>query len=306
MDETLTLVTPTTSTASSTAHAASKVAAKIWPAIWQPLAGHLASAAIMAYGLVLWIMMNGIETAPDLIDADPVYSIVVIDQVNFWLLGGTAAILLLALKWRKFRLGAGTMAAVAVLATAGNVYLQPKFAAQVMPAAVKIDPSFKLDPRLASLAAETGINTDDLKRAQAQIGRPAIGHDPCSDVDTIGCFAAGKIYVYPATFSLDRAHQRDILAHEYLHWVWANTSKGERERLVPYLNIAYGKHAGWLDERTTTTQTDACHPGSDCYTNELHSYLGTEADRQLLPQALQDWYAKWLPKPGALPQDLAG
>lgn len=276
--------------------------------ILQSLLGLIAFMGIAAYGATIWTWLNGWSKVDQLFAADPLYALMMIDHINAWLVLGTGAIAWLAFTKRKFRIGAGTMLVVLALVSAGTSYLHIKANEQTLasPAAftAAVDASFKLDPRLEALANETGINLDDLKRAKAQVGEPLHLNDPCSAADIIGCFANGQIYIYPAALEQDRVYQRDVLAHEYLHWVWANTAKDERDRLVSYLNIMYGQHQAWLDERTGTTQTDECHPGSDCFTDELHSYLGTEADRKLLPQPLQDWYAKWLPQADALPKDL--
>ncbi|HVE80638.1 MAG TPA: hypothetical protein VNA68_00640 [Candidatus Dormibacteraeota bacterium] len=173
-----------------------------------------------------------------------------------------------------------------------------------------IDPKFVLDRRIEQWGADLGINRDDLLRTKARIAPLPMGCPPGST----GCFAAsyhaygaikdGTIYLAPEILQRDLLEQRATLAHEYLHYVWFISSESERNRLTPYLNIVYGQHKAAFDQRTASYHHRGVLPGSTDFTDELHSFIGTELHDSLLPPELLGWYTKWLPNRQALPNYL--
>jgi hypothetical protein len=172
-----------------------------WGAISQPFAGIAASSSILLYGLVIWVSLNGMEKAGAFIDADPSYALLLLDHMNYWLITGTIAIVILSFKKHRFRIGASVMAAILVLATAGNLYVHTRINDQILPTASKTVPNIALDPKLTSLATETGINADNLKRAHAQVAIPPNldSHNPC--LTAIGCFDNNVIASLPSAAS---------------------------------------------------------------------------------------------------------
>lgn len=95
--------------------------------------------------------------------------------------------------------------------------------------------------------------------------------EPTSPI--LGCYAAGRIYIYDVTNERLDGIEEVTAAHEMLHAVWERTSEEEKARLTTLLEAAYEQHKTTaLEERMAYYERN--QPGE--VVNELHSILPTE------------------------------
>ncbi|MCL2444770.1 hypothetical protein FWD07_01445 [Candidatus Saccharibacteria bacterium] len=107
------------------------------------------------------------------------------------------------------------------------------------------------------------------------------------EVNVLGCFRAGGIYVFNVQ-NEDLVGMNEVtLAHELLHAVWSRMRGADRERLERYLReVWYGGADDILESRMAYYD----RMGADFY-NELHSIIGTEF--RDLPVVLEEHYARY-------------
>ena len=277
--------------------------------VWQLLSSPVLSVVMLLAGIYAWVLINGGNDAIERkTAADPLLVINMFNFVNisFVILG--IFIIWFARRNKRYILGAYLLIIPMVFGTLMNGGMQ--YFLKNSPDAVNTAVSsvtgedtkyYVMDARIEALATELGIDKENLRNAKPQIGKPEGG--VCGKVQAIGCYN-GTIYIYPEALKGDRLEQRSILAHEYLHYVWDTASPADKERLSPYLNIMYGKYAAAFDRRTKDYETSGTLPGSADYTNELHSFMGTEISDAKLHPVLLEWYKKWLPNRNALPSYL--
>lgn len=109
-----------------------------------------------------------------------------------------------------------------------------------------------------------------------------------ADSPILGCYTAGRIYIYNVTDDRLQGIKSVTAAHEMLHAAYERLDETEKNRLSRLLEAAYDKHGnGELDRRME--YYERTEPGQRI--NELHSILGTEVDG--LGSDLEAYYAKY-------------
>jgi hypothetical protein len=90
------------------------------------------------------------------------------------------------------------------------------------------------------------------------------------------------------------------LAHEYLHYIWASKlSQAERDSLSANLTQLYSADPGMQERMTHYRDFKKLVPGTEQFSNELHSIYCTESSDGWLDQAVLDECNKWISR-GAL------
>lgn len=146
-------------------------------------------------------------------------------------------------------------------------------------------PEFVLDPYIAQLADEAGINKDDLVKLKTTIQ----SNNVCGGVDTLGCYH-NMIIIIDTVKTRDRYKQRVTLAHEYLHYIW---TKADQESLKPHLLRVYQQNKSYFDARFISYYNKGMKVGDYQFYNELHSFVGTEVSDRKLPTELLIHYSKY-------------
>ncbi len=104
----------------------------------------------------------------------------------------------------------------------------------------------------------------------------------------LGCYAAGKIYIFDVTDERLDGLKTVTAAHELLHAEYDRLPESEKKRLEPLLMSAYKKVATKdLDERMK--YYEKTEPGESV--NELHSIIGTEFPS--IGGELEQYYKKY-------------
>lgn len=110
--------------------------------------------------------------------------------------------------------------------------------------------------------------------------------EPSSPI--LGCYTAGRIFIYDITNQRLNGIEEVTAAHEMLHAAWERLSEGEKSRLTTLLKAEYTKHAtGELADRIAYYERN--EPGQ--VVNELHSILPTEV-KDLSPE-LETYYKQY-------------
>lgn len=105
----------------------------------------------------------------------------------------------------------------------------------------------------------------------------------------LGCYAAGRIYVYDvANVELDGIEEVTA-SHEMLHAVWERMSPSEQVRIGTLLRTEYQKLKSDTDLTERMEYYQRTEPGQ--FENELHSILGTE--RGNLSPELESYYGQY-------------
>jgi len=104
----------------------------------------------------------------------------------------------------------------------------------------------------------------------------------------LGCYSAGRIYIYDITNEQLDGIEEVTAAHEMLHAAWERMSEGEQSKLATLLRAEYQKHANdSLTQRMEYYERN--QPGE--FENELHSILATEVG-SLSPE-LEEYYTQY-------------
>lgn len=90
----------------------------------------------------------------------------------------------------------------------------------------------------------------------------------------LGCYLAGRIYIYNVTNAQLDGIEEVTAAHETLHAVWARMSDSDRARISTLLEAEYAKLGSDSDLTQRMDYYKRAEPGQ--FDNELHSILGTE------------------------------
>ncbi len=111
-------------------------------------------------------------------------------------------------------------------------------------------------------------------------------HEPGSAV--LGCYSAGRIYIYDVSDERLDGVKQVTAAHEMLHAVYMRMSQSERDRVGALLEAEYkAMNDQRLDDRMS--YYERAQPGERV--NELHSIIGTEY--RDLSDELEAHYAKY-------------
>ena len=105
----------------------------------------------------------------------------------------------------------------------------------------------------------------------------------------LGCYAAGRIFVYDIANEQLDGIEEVTAAHEMLHAVWERMTLDDQSRIGTLLRTEYQKQIGNEDLMERMEYYQRTEPGQ--FENELHSILGTEA-KSLSPE-LESYYAKY-------------
>jgi len=105
----------------------------------------------------------------------------------------------------------------------------------------------------------------------------------------LGCYAAGRIYVYDVTNAQLDGIEEVTAAHEMLHSVWERMDTSERTRIGALLEAEYKTLSSNTDLTTRMSYYQRTEPGQ--FDNELHSILGTEIG-SLSPE-LETYYKQY-------------
>ena len=105
----------------------------------------------------------------------------------------------------------------------------------------------------------------------------------------LGCYSAGRIYVYDVTNSQLDGIEEVTAANEMLHAVWERMKPEEQARIGALLRAEYQKLAGDKDLTDRMGYYERTEPGE--FENELHSILGTE--RKSLGSELETYYGQF-------------
>ncbi len=104
----------------------------------------------------------------------------------------------------------------------------------------------------------------------------------------LGCYAAGRIYIYNITNSQLDGIEEVTAAHEMLHAVWERKSATEKKNIGAMLRTQYAKIQD-PDLKTRMDYYERTEPGE--FENELHSIIGTEVPT--LDVELETYYAQY-------------
>jgi hypothetical protein len=96
-----------------------------------------------------------------------------------------------------------------------------------------------------------------------------------ADSPILGCYAAGRIFIFDVTDERLAGIEAVTAAHEMLHAAWERLPDSEKNRLDTLLNEAYATIDD-KDLRERMEYYERTEPGQN--TNELHSIIGTEYD----------------------------
>jgi len=136
---------------------------------------------------------------------------------------------------------------------------------------------------LAENTAMTTLGQNHFYDAEPVIAAGAEYRSYCSTDDsghrTLGCFSAGRIYIFAVTEPALAGTQEVTAAHEMLHAAWQGLPQADRDALEPALLAAYT--VARSDERVerdvaaSIESYGASDVGDPIMINELHSILGT-------------------------------
>ena len=115
------------------------------------------------------------------------------------------------------------------------------------------------------------------------LSKPSISHtsevlDHCKNKEdsykVTGCYADKRIYVYDSQNSELDGMKEVTAVHELLHAVWANMDKSYKNRISDLVTSEYSS----LKDKTNIKERMKFYNdlGSEEFTNELHSIIGTE------------------------------
>jgi hypothetical protein len=110
------------------------------------------------------------------------------------------------------------------------------------------------------------------------------------DINILGCYSFGKIFVYDITDPELDGIKEVTLAHEMLHAVYERLSSQEKSRLAPYLEQVYNQIK---DEDLESRMSYYERNEPDERYNELHSIIGTEVASSKVPAELEQHYGKY-------------
>lgn len=105
----------------------------------------------------------------------------------------------------------------------------------------------------------------------------------------LGCYTAGRIYVYDVTNTQLDGIEEVTAAHEMLHSVWERMSASDQARMGVLLRAEYQKLGNDTDLTERMDYYQRTEPGQ--FENELHSILGTE--RATLSPELEAYYKQY-------------
>jgi len=105
----------------------------------------------------------------------------------------------------------------------------------------------------------------------------------------LGCYSAGRIYVYDVTNPELDGIEEVTAAHEMLHAVWERMSDEERIKIGALLKAEYRSITNNTDLAARMSYYERTEPGQ--LDNELHSILGTEIEN--INPELETYYAQF-------------
>jgi hypothetical protein len=163
-------------------------------------------------------------------------------------------------------------------------------------AAAPVKPAYTMDPEIAKMAADLGINQAILAQAIPVWGDSAAA---CNTTWAAGCTSGTGITL---KHMASESQNRTNLAHEYLHYVWrTQMTPAEKDQISTALMAFYSRYKTNFDRRMADYIGKGYEPGSAQWVNELHSFVGTEISDWRMPPVLLDHYKQWLPNRSALP-----
>jgi len=130
------------------------------------------------------------------------------------------------------------------------------------------------DPQLVEVANQLGLD----------ISHVNLRYNPelkANGEDAIG------VFTWPNTIEIKPGlgnEEKVTIAHEYLHFVWANQSNAEREAGTK-LYLDYYNQSAWMQRRLSEYQN--CN--DECMASEVHSYACTE----IRPYRLTDEFNRY-------------
>lgn len=114
--------------------------------------------------------------------------------------------------------------------------------------------------------------------------------------------SSGNVILYqPSLLSSNSYRQTSTIGHEYLHYIWANTSDKEKESIKKHIMTVYLSNHIYLDKRLTEYYAHGMVVGDEEFYDELHSYIGTEMRDSEMPPSLLQHYTTYLPNRNVLP-----
>ncbi len=144
---------------------------------------------------------------------------------------------------------------------------------------------------VASMRAElelTGSGERIFLATQPALESAESFNEHCGDhedeVSLLGCYNAGKIYVYDVKLDSLKDSNKVTAAHELLHAVWARMSKSERDEVAKWLEQVRQKNPEWVREEVNL------YPESQRL-EELYVRVGTKLKD--IPEELEKHYSKY-------------
>lgn len=104
------------------------------------------------------------------------------------------------------------------------------------------------------------------------------------EVSLLGCYNAGKIYVYDVKLDSLKDSNKVTAAHELLHAVWARMSKSGRDEVAKWLEQVRQENSDWVQEEVNL------YPESQRL-EELYVRVGTKLKE--IPEELEKHYSKY-------------
>ncbi len=176
------------------------------------------------------------------------------------------------------------------------------------------------DPYFAQMADRlgmTGESRDLFQRTQPRF----VEHLELGDA-LVGEYRRGEIHITQRFRGRTDSEAVKYIAHEYLHAAWYQALQGrpfidkrtsdQKNGLKEDIDTVYRQHQAHFDEALRvyngyfSDPSRAVTQGSERWYSEMHSILGTEVARSLLPPRLEAWYARWLPNRAATPEEFRG
>lgn len=105
----------------------------------------------------------------------------------------------------------------------------------------------------------------------------------------LGCYSAGRIYVYNVDNEQLAGMEEVTAAHEMLHAAWERLSSSERQQVTTLLDAAYSRLSSDSELKLRMDYYARTEPGQ--MYNELHSILGTEM--RDVGDDLEAYYARY-------------
>lgn len=154
--------------------------------------------------------------------------------------------------------------------------------------------SYNAPAEIVTIAERVSLSEEGKRifyASKPEINRSQLFNGNCPILDksiVLGCYSAGRIFIYDITDKRLDGIKEVTAAHEMLHAAYSRLSSSERKRIDALVDAAAETV---VDERIKQTIDEYRQDDPSSVPNELHSIIGTEL-AELNPE-LEDYYARY-------------